>query len=229
MSHNDSHDKAAVVLCLGFNPHSLDKTMDSLTVCSGILDYFRAIHGRGYIMTINFSGTRLLQAKTPEEAGACIREECLDWKTVLDRAVERINNDAPASCKYVEVVLVGTDEVPSKIKDSAELCRGFRTSGVRINSILVEASSASEGPAPEAYPSNSGWTVLDHSPTSQGSWYEEEDGWGMIRIARETGGLTLSPNTEGKLAIHQLFSEMFRRWGEDYWKAASADTKRRGA
>lgn len=46
----------------------------------------------------------------------------------------------------------------------------------------------------------------------------ENDGFGMVGLARATGGLTLEPTSEGKLAVHQLFGEMFRRWGEEYWK-----------
>lgn len=231
-------DRAAVVICLGINPYSPEKTMQGLVVCSGILDYFRAIQGRGYIMTINFSGTRLLQAKTPEQAAACLREDCADWAGVLDKAVQRLRRDAPA-CRHVEVVLVGTDEVPSHVRDSAELCRRFKGNGIRINSILIEPTGDDEngGGGPNGGSgrgfsnTGGGWTILDGSPTSSvraSSLYDAEpDVWGMVRLARETGGLSLLPNTEGKLAMHQLFSEMFRRWGEGYWKSTTAGQKSR--
>lgn len=225
-------DKAAVVICLGINPYSSDKTMQGLMVCSGILDYFRAIHGRGYIMTINFSGTRLLQAKTPEQAAACLREDCLDWSSVLDRAVARLRRDAPASCSHIEVVLVGTDDVPSRVRDPADACAKLRANGVRVNSILIEAPGDDDDGTGRPAPKAGGWTILDGSPTKDraDSWYEEPvevASWGMVRLARETGGLSLLPNTEGKLAMHQLFSEMFRRWGEGYWKSASAGQRQR--
>lgn len=221
-----------MVICLGINPYSPEKTMQGLVVCSGILDYFRAIQGRGYIMTINFSGTRLLQAKTPEQAAACLREDCTDWAGVLDKAVNRLRRDAP-SCRHVEVVLVGTDEVPSHIRDSADLCRRFKGNGIRINSILIEPTNEDADGGrrgTRSFSSGGGWTILDGSPTSAraSSMYEPEpDVWGMVRLARETGGLSLLPNTEGKLAMHQLFSEMFRRWGEGYWKSTSAGQKSR--
>lgn len=231
MSQYDA-DRAAVIICLGIHPHNPDKTLQSLMVCSGVLDYFRAIHGNGYIMTINFSGTKLLQAKTPEQAAASLREDCEDWSTVLDRAVNRVKRDAPSSCKFVEIILIGTDEVPCRIRDCATLCGQFKASALRINSILVEPPADDGSGAPPAYTKPSGWTIL--SSPSRSSYYPEdvaqepesyedvfEDGWGMVRIARETGGLTLLPNAEGKLAIHQLFSEMFRRWGESYWKSAT--------
>lgn len=231
-------DKAVVVICLGINPYSSEKTLQGLMVCSGILDYFRAINGRGYIMTVNFSGTRLLQAKTPEQAAACLREDCLDWSSVLDRAVARLRRDAPAAaCRHVEVVLVGTDDVPSRVRDPASACARLRGNGVRVNSILIESpgddgdddDSSGRGRG-SSIPKAGGWKILDGSPTTDrsDSWYEpEEVSWGMVRLARETGGLSLLPNTEGKLAMHQLFSEMFRRWGEGYWKSASAGQKQR--
>lgn len=221
-----NHDeKAVVIICLGLNPYSLDKTLQSLMVCSGVLDYFRAIHGRGYIMTINFSGTRLLQAKTPEMAEACLREECYDWAGVLERAEQRMGKDTPEQCRHCELVFVGTDEVPKKIRDVPGVCQRLRLNGIRINSIVVEPTLGKEegsGPVPMR-----GWTMLTpsreyHHPDDSD---EEDSEWNMVRIARATGGLTLEPNTEGKLAVHQLFGEMFRRWGEDYWKSASNSKK----
>lgn len=219
MSDRDDSDKAAVVLCLGLHPSSLDKTMQSLIVCSGVLDYFRAIHGRGFIMTVNFSGTKLLNANNHVEGQACLREDCPDWRAVLDKALARVRRDAPASCKYIEVVLIGTDDVPSGIRDPEAVCNEFRDSGVRINAIVLDAVDGG-GPASSSFNKN-GWVIIDEEGSSS---YTE--GWSMARFARETGGLTLFPNTEGKLAIHQLFGEMFRRWGEEYWKKASAGLKR---
>lgn len=223
MSNADS-DKAAVVLCLGLHPSSLDKTMQSLVVCSGVLDYFRAIHGRGFIMTVNFSGTKLLSASNHVEGQACLREDCPDWRAVLDKALARVRRDAPESCKYIEVVLIGTDEVPSGIRDPDALCREFRASGVRINSIVLEGVGSEYGVVGSGNASSfnkNGWIIIDEEGTPS---YNE--GWSMARFARETGGLTLFPNTEGKLAIHQLFGEMFRRWGDEYWKKATAGVKR---
>lgn len=228
MSAADSSDKAALVLCLGLHPDSLDKTMQSLVVCSGVLDYFRAIHGRGFIMTVNFSGTKLLSASNHVEGQACLREDCPDWRTVLDKALARVRRDAPESCKYIEVVLIGTDEVPSGIRDPDAVCRDFRASGVRINSIVLEGAGSDDygvvggggSGGPSSFNKN-GWVIIDEEGAPS---YNE--GWHMARFARETGGLTLFPNTEGKLAIHQLFGEMFRRWGDEYWKKASAGMKR---
>lgn len=225
-------ENAAVVLCLGLHPTSLDKTMQSLVVCSGVLDYFRAIHGRGFIMTVNFSGTKLLRASNHVEGEACLREDCHDWRSVLDKALDRVRRDAPESCKHVEVVLIGTDEVASGIPDPDAVCREFRGGGVRINSIVLEGGEDAGGGdgggvggpggvgGKSAFHKN-GWVIIDEDGAPS---YTE--GWNMARFARETGGLTLFPNTEGKLAIHQLFGEMFRRWGEDYWKKAAAGMKR---
>lgn len=195
--------------------------MQSLVVCSGVLDYFRAIHGRGFIMTVNFSGTKLLSASNHKEGQACLREDCPDWRTVLEKALSRARRDAPESCKYIEVVLIGTDEVPSGIRDPEAMCREFRQNGVRINSIVLEGGSAQGvvGATQSSF-NNNGWIIIDDEgmPT-------HTEGWSMSRFARETGGLTLFPNTEGKLAIHQLFGEVFRRWGDNYWKKASVAMK----
>lgn len=236
----DSADKAAVVLCLGLHPQSLDKTIQSLVVCSGVLDYFRAIHGRGYIMTVNFSGTKLLQANTHDEGAACLREDCPDWRTVLDKAITRVRRDAPESCRYIELILIGTDEVPSGIADPAAVCRELREGGIRINSIVLEGGGAGGGGAdgtgdgPDGSSGrnawkNNGWVVLDDEndddDDEDGASRKNTKGWNMTRFARETGGLSLFPNTEGKLAIHQLFGEMFRRWGDNYWKSAAADLR----
>lgn len=237
---SDYDDKAALVICLGINPQSEEKTLQGLVVCSGILDYFRAIHGRGYIMTINFSGTKLLAARTPEQAAACLREECKDWSSVIDRAVMRLRRDAPAACRHTEVVLVGTDEVPSRVRDPEDACARLRGNGVRVNSIVIEASADEGGESDGeggggrgggvmrgAARKMGGWKIISQVSERTKSWYEPdvEGSWGMVRLARETGGLSLLPNAEGKLAMHQLFSEMFRRWGETYWKSASAGQK----
>lgn len=224
----DQFEKAAVIVCLGLNPNSLDKTMQSLVVCSGILDYFRAIHGRGYIMTINFSGTKLLKAKNPDQAQACLREDCYDWDAVIARAAERASADVPESCRYVELVLVGTDEVPCRVDRPDALCRQLKARGIRINSVVIEPGADGVNRSSFMPQAAGGWIVIDNSPKGD-AHPRRGDGpadWGMVQLARGTGGLTLMPNTEGKLAIHQLFSEMFRRWGEAYWKSAGASKKR---
>lgn len=159
------------------------------------------------------------------EGEACLREDCPDWRSVLDKALARVRRDAPESCKYIEVVLIGTDEVPSGIPDPDVVCREFRASGVRINAIVLEGGAGGEyggvgggvgGDGQSAFNKN-GWIMIDETEDGAPSY---TDGWNMARFARETGGLTLFPNTEGKLAIHQLFGEMFRRWGDEYWKKA---------
>lgn len=209
-------DKAVIIICLGPNPTSPEKTMQSLKVCSGILDYFRGVHGKGYLMAINFSLTKLVQAKTPEMAEASLRNDCHDWAGALQRAHERLAQDSPRRYRHCEIVLVGTDEVPSRVEDASTLCERLNLDGVRVNSIMVEPKVSDEDGA--AATSLGEWAIV--TPT-----FEEEDGgWGMIRLARATGGLSLEPNSEGKLAVHQLFGEMFRRWGKDYW--ASANTTR---
>src|SRR4051812_19676782 len=78
--------RAAIVICLGLSPISHDRTMKSLAICSGVLDYLRGIQGRGYIMTVNFSGRRLMQSNSPKTAEQCIRGDCEKWCDVLEAA-----------------------------------------------------------------------------------------------------------------------------------------------
>lgn len=208
-------DKALIIICLGKNPYSPEKTLQSLMICSGILDYFRAIHGKGYLMTINFSGTKLLAAKTPAMAEASLRDDCSDWAGALQRAEERMEQDSPRRYRYCEIVLVGTDEVPSRIEDAPELCQRLKLDGIRINSMVVEPILKDEEGAGATQ--TGGWRMLTPSLQFYDDGEEEEGRLGMVGLARATGGLTLEPNTEGKLAVHQLFGEMFRRWGKDYW------------
>ncbi|KAF3768570.1 hypothetical protein M406DRAFT_326998 [Cryphonectria parasitica EP155] len=220
----DQSDRAAVIVCLGPHPQSLDKTMQSLVVCSGILDYFRATQGRGYIMTINFSGTRLLQARDPDEAQACLREDCRDWSAILARAAERARADAPETCRHVEVVLVGTNDCPAGAADLDTLCRQLKAQGIRVNAVVVEPESPTSGRTRSSFVPGlaGGWIVLDDGPAGEARRRQTGPNWGMVQIARGTGGLTLMPNAEGKLAIYQLFTEIFRRWGEQYWSMAAA-------
>lgn len=213
-------DKAIVIICLGKNPYATEKTLQSLVVCSGILDYFRAIHGKGYLMTINFSGTKLLQAKTPEMAEDSLRDDCNDWAGALQRAQERLEQDAPPGRRYrhCEIVLVGTDEVPSRIEDAPATCQRLKLDGIRVNSVVVEPARNDE----DSTTRMGGWRVLTPSLQFYDDGEEEEGGYGMVGLARATGGLTLEPNSEGKLAVHQLFGEMFRRWGKDYWDSSAS-------
>lgn len=215
-------DKAVVIICLGPNPYSSEKTLQSLMVCSGILDYFRSIDGKGYIMTINFSGTKMLQAKTPEMAEASLRDDCEDWAGALHRVDERLAQ-TPQHCRHCEVIFVGTKEVPSRIQNAPALCRRLKARGVRINSVMVEPTVVDPA-GPGAGPLR-GWKML----TPSAPFFDENDpekqevGSGMLELARATGGLTLFPNTEGKLAVHNLFSEMFRRWGKGYWESTAIE------
>lgn len=212
-------DKAIIIICLGINPTARDKPLKSLLVCSGVLDYFRAIQGRGYIMTINFSGSKLLQATTPAMLEACLREDGTSWASVLRRAEERISRDAPQQCGHCEIVCVGTDQVPFPAAEDgpAVWSQRLRRRGIRVNSIVVQDEPGTAG----SY-KNGSWRMLTPSAQYDDDSDTETEGRGIGELARATGGLTLEPNAEGKLAVHQLFGEMFRRWGEDYWRSASS-------
>lgn len=215
--------RAAIVICLGLSPVSQDRTMKSLAICSGVLDYLRDVQGRGCIMTVNFSGRRLLQSNSPKLAEQCIREDCEDWCDVLDAASRLVKRNA-AECTELEILLVGTDEVPCR-GDPASLCQAYKGNGIRINSILTDSTQPTTSPQQSSSRRTERFEVISVADPFVDP---EEDavaagrrtrGWDMTRLARETGGLTLSPNTEGKLALHLLFGEMFRRWGEQYWRA----------
>lgn len=198
--------------------------MKSLAICSGVLDYLRDVQGRGCIMTVNFSGRRLLQSNSPKLAEQCIREDCEDWCDVLDAASRLVKRNA-AGCTELEVLLVGTDEVPCR-GDPASVCQACKGNGIRINSILTDSTQPTSSPQQGSGRRHERFEIIsvadpfadpeeDAVPAAQ-----RTRGWDMTRLARETGGLTLRPNTEGKLALHLLFGEMFRRWGEQYWRAA---------
>ena len=215
--------RAAIVICLGLSPVSQDRTMKSLAICSGVLDYLRDVQGRGCIMTVNFSGRRLLQSNSPKLAEQCIREDCEDWCDVLDAASRLVKRNA-AECTELEILLVGTDEVPCR-GDPASLCQAYKGNGIRISSILTDSTQPTTSPQQGSSRRTERFEVISVADPFVDP---EEDamaagrrtrGWDMTRLARETGGLTLSPNTEGKLALHLLFGEMFRRWGEQYWRA----------
>lgn len=216
--------RAAIVICLGLSPVSQDRTMKSLAICSGVLDYLRDVQGRGCIMTVNFSGRRLLQSNSPKLAEQCIREDCEDWCDVLDAASRLVKRNA-AECTELEVLLVGTDEVPCR-GDPGSVCQAYKGNGIRINSILTDSTQTTSSPQQGGSRRTDRFEIIsvadpfadpDEDAMSAG---QRSRGWDMTRLARETGGLTLSPNTEGKLALHLLFGEMFRRWGEQYWRAS---------
>lgn len=215
--------RAAIVICLGLSPVSQDRTMKSLAICSGVLDYLRDVQGRGCIMTVNFSGRRLLQSNSPKIAEQCIREDCEDWCDVLDAASRLVKRNAP-DCTEMEVVLVGTDEVPCR-GDAVSMCQAFKGNGIRVNSILTDSTQQTASPTQAGIRKTERFEIISVAgpfadPEESGPFMRQLPGaWDMTRLARETGGLTLSPNTEGKLALHLLFGEMFRRWGEEYWKA----------
>ncbi|KAH8780299.1 hypothetical protein F5883DRAFT_638839 [Diaporthe sp. PMI_573] len=215
--------RAAIVICLGLSPVSQDRTMKSLAICSGVLDYLRDVQGRGCIMTVNFSGRRLLQSNSPKLAEQCIREDCEDWCDVLDAASRLVKRNA-AECTELEILLVGTDEVPCR-GDPASLCQAYKGNGIRINSILTDSTQPTTSPQQGSSRRTERFEVIsvadpfvDPGEDAMAAGRRTR-GWDMTRLARETGGLTLSPNTEGKLALHLLFGEMFRRWGEQYWRA----------
>lgn len=216
--------RAAIVICLGLSPVSQDRTMKSLAICSGVLDYLRDVQGRGCIMTVNFSGRRLMQSNSPKLAEQCIREDCEDWCDVLDAASRLVKRNA-AECTELEVLLVGTDEVPCR-GDPLSICQAYRGNGIRINSILTDSTQPTTSPQqgsgrrPERFEIISVADPFADPEEDAMSAAQRTRGWDMTRLARETGGLTLSPNTEGKLALHLLFGEMFRRWGEQYWRVA---------
>lgn len=179
-------------------------------------------------MAVNFSATRLLHARTPAQAEASLRDDSYDWGAVLDRAVERLDRDVPAGAgddrkRHVEILLVGTNEVPAVKSSSAALCARFRARGMRVNAVLVGASAAEAAALGDSGPAleENGWTIVEDSPGSSTTWYEDDEAWGMVRLARETGGLVLWPDEGGRLAVHQLFGEMFRRWGEAYWNSSA--------
>ncbi|KAI3395864.1 hypothetical protein diail_801 [Diaporthe ilicicola] len=215
--------RAAIVICLGLSPLSQDRTMKSLAICSGVLDYLRDVQGRGCIMTVNFSGRRLLQSNSPKVAEQCIREDCEDWCDILDAASRLVKRNA-AECTELEVVLVGTSEVPCR-GDPASMCQAYKGNGIRINSILTEPAQATASPTQGGRQKAERFEIISVAdpfadPEDDDMFVRQDTGgWDMTRLARETGGLTLSPNTEGKLALHLLFGEMFRRWGEGYWRA----------
>jgi hypothetical protein len=219
-----SPPRAAIVICLGLSPVSQDRTMRSLAVCSGVLDYLRAVQGRGCIMTVNFSGRRLMQSNSPKLAEQCIREDCEDWCDVLNAASRLVKRNAP-ECTELEVLLVGPDEVPCR-GDPASICQAYKGNGIRINSILTDSTQSTTSPLlgsggrkTERFEIISVADPFADPEEDAMSAAQRGREWDMTRLARETGGLTLSPNTEGKLAVHLLFGEMFRRWGEKYWKA----------